>query len=75
MGCSGKSNPWFAKKRKHPMKYTLFDHFNMRTISRHRSFETASRAQVRHSRALKRTHGRNSYLPTVIMLNGQITLK
>ena len=57
------------------MKYTLFDHFNMRTISRHRSFETASRAQIRHSRALKRTHGRNSYLPTVIMLNGQITLK
>ena len=58
-----------------PMKYTLFDHFNMRTISRHRSFETASRAQAKHSRALKRTHGRNSYLPTVIMLNGQITLK
>jgi hypothetical protein len=57
------------------MKYSLFDHFNMRTISRHRSFETASRAQVRHSRALKRTHGRNSYLPTVIMLNGQIALK
>jgi hypothetical protein len=57
------------------MKYTLFDHFNMRTISRHRSFETASRAQARHSRALKRTHGRNSYLPTVVMLNGQITLK
>ena len=57
------------------MKYTLFDHFNMRTISHHRSFETASRAQAKHSRALKRTHGRNSYLPKVIMLNGQITLK
>jgi hypothetical protein len=57
------------------MKYSLFDHFNMRTISRHRSFETASRAQAKHSRAIKRTHGRNSYLPTVVMLNGQITLK
>jgi hypothetical protein len=57
------------------MKFTLHDTFNDRELSRHRSIETASRAQSKHSRAIKRTHGRNSYLPTVIMLNGQITLK
>ena len=53
------------------MKYTLFDHFNMRTISQHRTLESASRAQVRHSRAVKRTNGKNSYLPTIIFGNGQ----
>jgi hypothetical protein len=53
------------------MKYSLFDLFNMRTISQHRTLESASRAQVRHSRAVKRTNGKNSYLPTIIFGNGQ----
>ena len=52
------------------MKFTLYDTFNDREVSRHRSIETAVRAQLSHSRAVKRANGQNSFIPTRILCNG-----
>jgi hypothetical protein len=52
------------------MKFTLHDTFNNCEISRHRSIETAVRAQLSHSRAVKRANGQNSFIPTRILCNG-----
>ena len=50
--------------------YSLHDTFNDCEISRHRSIETAVRAQLSHSRAVKRANGQNSFIPTRILCNG-----
>jgi hypothetical protein len=50
--------------------YSLHDTFNDCEISRHRSIETAVRASLRFSRAVKRANGQNSFLPTCILCNG-----
>jgi len=50
--------------------YSLHDTFNNCEISRHRSIETAVRAQLSHSRAVKRANGQNSFIPTRILCNG-----
>jgi hypothetical protein len=52
------------------MKFTLHDTFNDREVSRHRSIETAVRAQLSHSRAVKRSNGQNSFIPTRILCDG-----
>ena len=41
----------------------LFDSFNRRTISRHRTLVAAVLAHRRHARAVRRHNGPNSYIP------------
>ena len=53
------------------MKFTLYDTFNFRTISVHRSIKTAVRASYRFSRAVKRANGKDSFIPTVILCDGK----
>jgi hypothetical protein len=50
--------------------YSLHDTFNDRELSRHRSIETAVRASLRFSRAVKRANGQNSFIPTRILCDG-----
>jgi hypothetical protein len=50
--------------------YSLHDTFNNCEVSRHRSIETAVRASLRFSRAVKRANGQNSFIPTRILCNG-----
>ncbi len=45
--------------------YQLKDTFNNQIISRHRTIEAAARAEVKFSRAVKRSNGEHSYIPTV----------
>ena len=52
------------------MKFTIHDTFNGGTVSVHRSLETAVRAQLSHSRAVKRANGQNSFIPTRILCDG-----
>jgi hypothetical protein len=52
------------------MKFTLHDTFNGGTVSVHRSIETAVRASLRFSRAVKRANGQNSFIPTRILCDG-----
>jgi len=47
-------------------KYSVYDTFNQRTISRHRSLEAAVKAEHRFQRAVKRANGESSYIPTEI---------
>ena len=51
--------------------YILRDTFNNCTISRHRSLEAAVKAGRSHDRSVKRNNGQNSYIPTVILLDGK----
>lgn len=51
--------------------YTLHDTFNDKSVSRHRSIEAAVRASYRFSRAVRRANGAGSYVPTVILCDGQ----
>ena len=44
------------------MKYYLFDSFNRRPISYHRSIDAAVKAEKTHARMITRTCGRGSYL-------------
>jgi hypothetical protein len=46
--------------------YVLFDTFNKKIISRHRSMKAAVEANVRFQRAVKRANGKSSYIPTEI---------
>lgn len=48
------------------MKFILFDTFNDRVISRHRTLINACKAQRRHAVAVRRANGRDSYIPTEI---------
>ncbi len=47
--------------------FKLVDTFNNRTISRHKTLQAAAHAEVKHDRAVKRTNGSNSYIPTDIL--------
>lgn len=47
--------------------YALFDTFNRRIISRHRSPEAAGRADRRYQRAVKKANGPSTYIPTTIV--------
>jgi hypothetical protein len=54
-----------------PMKFTLHDTFNNRTVSVHRSIKTAVRASYRFCRAVRRANGQNFYIPTIILCDGK----
>lgn len=41
----------------------LFDSFNRRTISRHRTLEAAVLAHRKHARAVRRANGPGAYIP------------
>ena len=47
-------------------KYRIYDTFNRRVISNHRSLSAAVIAAAKFSRAVKRNNGQNSYIPTRI---------
>ena len=49
--------------------YILFDTFNKKAISRHRTVEAAATAANKHSRAIRRIHGGSSYIPTNLFLD------
>jgi hypothetical protein len=48
--------------------FALYDTFNQKVISKHRSVEAAIKADERLQRAVKRANGDNSYLPTDLRL-------
>lgn len=47
--------------------YELYDTFNDRVISRHRTIKNAVRADIRFNRRIKKYHGQSSYIPTQIL--------
>ena len=51
--------------------YELYDTFNDRLISKHRTVLGAVRAQIRHLRAVRRSSGSNSYLTYSIYWDGK----
>lgn len=48
------------------MKYRIYDTFNDRTISTHRTPKAAVKAEVKFLRAVRRSNGQSSYIPTLI---------
>lgn len=46
--------------------YRLYDTFNRRVISNHKSLRTAVIASSKFSRAVRRINGQNSWIPTRI---------
>jgi hypothetical protein len=62
------------KQKPKQMKIELHDTFNRHIISRHRSLLSAAKAQLRHSRAVKRANGQSSYIPTAIRNAGNAPL-
>jgi hypothetical protein len=48
------------------MKFRIFDTFNRRVVSNHRSLRTTVIAQDKFSKAVRRANGENSYIPTII---------
>ena len=46
--------------------YRIYDSFNRRVLSNHRSIKAAVIAADKFLRAVKRANGSNSYIPTVI---------
>jgi hypothetical protein len=51
--------------------YTLQDTFNNCKISNHRTMEAAVKADLKHRRKVKNSNGRNSYIPTTILIDGK----
>jgi len=49
----------------------LFDTFNSVLISKHRSLETAVKAQRKHLKQVKKANGQNSYLTYGFVKNGK----
>jgi hypothetical protein len=47
--------------------FKLIDTFNNCTISTHRTLDAAVKAQAKHSRAVSRANGSNSYIPKKIV--------
>lgn len=47
-------------------QYRIYDTFNRRVVSNHRSLRTAVIAQDKFSKAVRRANGQNSYIPTII---------
>jgi hypothetical protein len=54
------------------MRFTLFDTFNSHPVSHHKTLRAAVLAQMKHSKAVKRANGPNSYIPTRILCNGEL---
>jgi len=48
------------------MKYRIYDTFNDRTISTHRTVEAAVKAEAKFFRAVRRANDQSSYIPTRI---------
>lgn len=46
--------------------YRIYDTFNNRVISNHRTIEAAVKAESKFSARVKKANGRNSYIPTRI---------
>ena len=44
--------------------YAIYDTFNNRIVSRHRTIDAAIKADQRLQRSIKRANGMTSYLPT-----------
>ena len=55
-----------ATPQKRETMYALYDTFNGRVISRHRTPAAVGRANSRFQRAVKRANGQSSYIPTTI---------
>ena len=51
--------------------YELYDTFNKRVVSRHRTLDAAVKADRRLQRAVKRGNGQSSYLPTEYHKDGE----
>lgn len=45
-----------------------------RVISRHRTIETALKAQAKLARSVREANGQNSYLPTTILKDGEVAI-
>ena len=58
-----------SKTTKAP-KFTVFDTFNGVARSTHRTLEAAVKAERRFGRAVKRSNGASSYIPTTILCDG-----
>lgn len=48
------------------MKYRIYDTFNRRSVSNHRSLKAAVIAQDKFSNQVRKYNGPNSYIPTII---------
>lgn len=46
--------------------YRIYDTFNRRIVSNHRSLRTAVIASRKFQRSVRRSNGGNSYIPTII---------
>jgi len=53
--------------------HRIYDTFNHRIVSNHRSIIAAVKAQAKFSRAVTRANGGNSYIPTIIEYNADGT--
>lgn len=47
--------------------YTVYDTFNDRVVSRHRTIRNAEKADRKHQKAIKKYNGQNSYIPTILL--------
>lgn len=56
--------------------FQLIDTFNNRKISSHRTLVAAVKASAKHSRAVRKANGSNSYIPKKIVevVKGQATI-
>lgn len=65
MGSAGRSIPRAQFRDRFPVycMIALFDSFNRRTISRHRTLEAAVLAHRKHARAVRRANGPGAYIP------------
>ena len=55
--------------------YVLFDAFNKRTISRHRTVQAAATAKMKFDKQFRKNNGQGSYLPVSLMVEGNEELK
>lgn len=51
--------------------YVLFDKFNDRAISRHRTLLNALKASRRHDAKVARANGATAYVPKAILIDGK----
>lgn len=49
--------------------YAVYDTFNKKVLSRHRKIENAARSANKHLRAVRRTNGPSSYIPTSLFMD------
>lgn len=55
--------------------YVLFDSFNKRTMSRHRTIQTAAIAKIKFDKQFRKNNGQGSYLPVSLMTEGNEELE